>query len=41
MTAHFRRMHGTEIAINWSRIPVSQTEQQPQVYNVSFPLLTK
>ena len=40
MTAHRRCMHGAEPAINWSRITVSQTEHQPQVYDTIFPLLT-
>ena len=36
MTAYFCRMHGTEPAIDWVRLPFSQTEHQPQVYNVIF-----
>ena len=39
MTAHRRRMHGTEPAINCICLPVSQTVHQPQVYNVRFPQL--
>ena len=31
MMAHRRRMHGTEPAIDWSWLPVSQTVHQPQV----------
>ena len=41
MTAHRRCMHGTDPVINWIRLPVSQTEHQPQVYNVIFLWLTK
>ena len=41
MMEHRQRMHGTEPAINWSRLPVSQTDHQPQVYDVIFPRLTK
>ena len=37
MTAHRRRMHRTETAINWNRLPVSQKERLPQVYDVRFP----
>ena len=37
MTAHQRRMHRTEMAIYWNRMPVSQTEHLRQVYNVSSP----
>ena len=37
MTAQRRRMHGTEPAIDWSRLLVSQTVYQPQVYNMRFP----
>ena len=35
-TAHRQHMHGTEPEIDWSRMPVSQTEHQPQVYDVIF-----
>ena len=35
MTEHCRRMHGTEPTIDWSQLPVSQAEHQPQVYNVN------
>ena len=41
MTAYRFRIHGTNPAIDWSWLPVSQTLYQPQVYNVSFPLMTK
>ena len=41
MTAHFQSMHRTEPAIDCIRLPVSQTEHQPQVYNVRFPRSTK
>ena len=41
MTAHRRRMHGTELEIDWSQLPVSQTEHQPQVYNLRFLQSTK
>ena len=34
-------MHGTESTIDWIRLPVSQTEHQPQVKNVSFLQSTK
>ena len=37
MMAHRRRLYGTELAINWDRLPVSQTEYIPQVYKFSFP----
>ena len=37
ITAHRQRMYGKEPAIEWSRLPVSQTEHQPQVYDVRFP----
>ena len=37
MTEHRRCMHGNEPAIDWSRLPVSHTVQQLQVYDVSFP----
>ena len=39
--AHCQLMYRTEPAINWIRLPVSQTEHQPQVYNVSFLRSTK
>ena len=41
MMAHRRRSHGTEPAIDWSCLPISQTVHQPQVYDVSFLLTTK
>ena len=41
MTAHFRRMHTTDPAIDWIWLPVCQTVHQPQVYDVSFPQKTK
>ena len=34
-------MHRTKPAINWSRLPVSQTLHQPQVYGVRFLQTTK
>ena len=37
MTAHYRHMHRTEQAIDWNCLPVSQTKQHPQVYDMSFP----
>ena len=37
ITAHRCRMHRIDTAIDWSRLPVSQTENQPQVYDVIFP----
>ena len=36
MMAHRQHMHGTEPAIDWSRLPVSQTEHRHQVYDVRF-----
>ena len=41
MTAHRRFMHGTELAINWNRLPVNQTEHHLQVDNMRFPRMTK
>ena len=41
MIAHRRQIHGTEMAIDWNRLPVSETEYHPQVYNVRFPLEKK
>ena len=41
MTEHRWRMNRTEPAINWSRLPIIQTEHQPQVYDMSFPRSTK
>ena len=41
MTPYHRCMHRTEPAIDWSRLPVSQTVHQPQVYNMRFPHKTK
>ena len=40
MTVHCRHMHGTDPAIDWSRLPVIHTEHQPQVYDVSLPRAT-
>ena len=37
MMAHRIRINRTEPEIDWSRIPVSQTEYPPQVYDFSFP----
>ena len=37
MIAHRRRIHRTDTAIDWSRLPISQKVHQPQVYDVSFP----
>ena len=34
-------MHSTEPVIDWIRLPVSQTEHQPLVYDVSFLRSTK
>ena len=36
MTEHCRCIHGTDPAIDCSRIPVSQTVHQPQAYDVIF-----
>ena len=41
MIAHRRQIHGTEPAIDWNRLPVSETEYHPQVYNVRFPWTAK
>ena len=41
MTAHRRRMHRTEPAIDLICLPVSQTVHQPQVDDVSFLQATK
>ena len=41
MTEYRRSMHRTELAIDWSQLPVSQTLHQPQVYDVSFLQMTK
>ena len=40
ITEHRCRMHGTESIIDWNQMPVSQTEHQPQVYDMSFPRTT-
>ena len=37
MTAQRRCMHGTEPYIDWNRLPVSQTEYIPQVFEIGFP----
>ena len=37
MTDHLRRLHGTDQAINWEHLLVSQTENPPQVYEFTFP----
>ena len=41
MTAHRRRIHGMDSAIEWSWLPVSHMEHQPQVYDVILPHSTK
>ena len=41
MTAHRRHMHGTEPAIDWSRLLVSHTLHQPQLYDMIFQRTTK
>ena len=41
MIAHRSRMHGVEPEIDWNRVPASQTEHHPQVYDVSFPRTEK
>ena len=41
MTAHLLHMYGTEPAIKWSHLSVSQTEHQPQMYNARFLQSTK
>ena len=35
--AHQRRMHRTEPAIDWNRLPVSQTEYLPHAFDIIFP----
>ena len=40
MTAHRRRLHGTETAIDWEGLPVSKMDHLPQVFEVSFPSVT-
>ena len=39
--AHRLCIHGMEPSIDWNRLPVSQTEQHPQVYDVSLLRTTK
>ena len=41
MTSHRRCMYRTELSIDWNRLLVSQMENHPQVYDVSFPWFTK
>ena len=42
MTAHRKRQHRIDPAINWDWLPVSQTDLPPQVFEVSFPrVMTK
>ena len=41
MTAHRCHMHVTEPAMDWNRLPVSQTKHHWQVYDVIFPQSTK
>ena len=41
MMEHCCCMHGVEPAIDWNRLPVSQTEHHPQVYDKSFLWTTK
>ena len=36
MTEHHQHMYGTETVIHWSQLPLVQTVQNPQVYDVSF-----
>ena len=36
MTAHLRIINETYMAIDWKRLPVSQAEYLPQVYDFSF-----
>ena len=40
MTAHQRRLHGTEPAIDWDWLPVTHTYHLPQVFEVRFPRVT-
>ena len=37
MTAHRRRLHGTELTIYWDWLLVSQMDHLPQVFEASFP----
>ena len=39
MMVHRRHLHGTDTAIDWDQLPVSQTELLPQVFEVSFPMV--
>ena len=41
MTAHLLHMHRKESTIDWSQLLVSQTEHQPQMYDVRFLRSTK
>ena len=36
MTAHHRRLHGTEPEIEWDQLPVIQTEHLPLMYEFRF-----
>ena len=36
MTVHQQHIHGTEPDIDWNRLPVSQMDHIPRVFNVSF-----
>ena len=40
MTVHRRRHNGKEPPINWNRLPVSQAEHLPQMFEVSLPKVT-
>ena len=41
MTVNHLFMHGTELAIDWNQLLVSQTEYHPQAYGVRFPQTKK
>ena len=37
MASHRRHVDGTEPEIDWNRLPVSQTEHIPQLFDTRFP----
>ena len=41
MTDHRLQLHGTEPYIDWGRLPVSQHDHLPQVYELSFSNTTR
>ena len=40
MTDHFLQLHRTDLEIDWDRLPMSQHECLPQLYEVSSPKTT-